>query len=137
MSEELVVEQALKSWSEKKTEIKKLQGELGKIENLVHSLCSSNKKKGMVEVCGQTLKAKITRKENISYSDKDLLKTIVKQHSKVLGSIFKIELKEDGNKVEEFLDEHDVEHESTAAKLAAIRVKKTGKPGFEVVANDG
>lgn len=94
--------------------------------------------KGSIWVEGERLKGKITRRVNTNYSDKAMLGELLVAHQSVLKSLFKIDIKESGQKVEVLIVSAQSPEEKAAVNaLLKIRTTSIGKPTLEVVPNVG
>ncbi len=115
---------------ERKEKLVALQAEIDEAVFLIDKLAGApDVKSGTLKLAGDTLIAVVTRKENVTYSDKDGLARLVAENAG-LGELFRIELKEKGKKVANFLD--IAPNDKNAIALAAIRVVKPAKPSIDI-----
>lgn len=109
------------------TEYVRVKTALDDIDAQINALAGDDKASGVVNVVGTSLVAKITRRLNITYSDKEKLAELVMTNEE-LRPLFRMELRESGTKVCKWLQSDS----PLTAALKAIRVETQGKPSVTI-----
>ena len=135
MSEKIeeIVEEAIKNILDRELKIRTLQREVDEFKEALDILAGQpDKTTGAISLDGLTFKAKLERKENVKYSDKDKLALLIKEHQEVLAPLFRVEIKESGQKVGTFLASTESEA-PLVQEIKSIRVVTKGKTSLEVL----
>lgn len=131
MSQELV-DQLLTEIVSRQEKIKALTEEVADLGAKADLLAGKPEMEvGTLWLEGIKLKAKITRRVNVKFTDKAALGAIM-ERNKEIADCFNLTPTESGQKLEKWLVTHDDED---AKAIAAIREKTPGKPGVQVMPN--
>lgn len=130
-----LTDQLLTMVVEKQEAVSRNQGELKALIEKANALAGAESvEAGTLWLKGDKLKAKLTRRVNVKYTDKAQLGELVGANEE-LATMFRVELRESGQKVEKWLVSPPEDQKEVAEAISEIREKTPGSVGIAVSPN--